>query len=180
MSRIAALLLLVSTSACTFSSQAVEPTADPALAVFHGRAMVTHSGPRSGSDLRVSCGSGIERRGEYFAIDNGYPAPFAAAIAGDFKPQAMQVIVFGGTIADTSPGAWVRSDLIGGRHAEVATLVLENEETEPVLGFSVIPMDLMTGAPTVTIEAAAVDAEGHELRTGYPRVGTATALCSLS
>ena len=89
----------------------------------------------------------------------------------------MQVIVFGGTIADTGPGTMVRSDQIGGRHVEVATLVLEGDEAEAQLDFSVIPMSLMGGAGTVTIEAAAVDAKGRELRTGYPLIGTARTLC---
>lgn len=177
MSRLALLLLPFALSACVFGGRATEPTSDPVLAVFHSGALVTHSGPRSNTDVRVTCGSGLQRQGEVFAVDHGFPAPFAAAIAGAFEPQAMQVIVFGGTIADTGPGTMVRSDQIGGRHVEVATLVLEGDEAEAQLDFSVIPMSLMGGAGTVTIEAAAVDAKGRELRTGYPLIGTARTLC---
>ncbi|MEM6746684.1 MAG: hypothetical protein AAF608_04615 [Pseudomonadota bacterium] len=180
MGRFAFFLLLFVAAACAFDNTATEPAQDPTLAVFHGRTLVTHSGPRSDSELRVACGSGIVRRGEVFAVDHGFPAPFAAAIAGDFQPQAMQVIVFGGTFADTGPGTQIRSSLISGRHVEIATLVLGDEEAQPLLDFSVIPMSLMGGAGTVTIEAAAVDADGRELRTGYPLVGTATALCGVS
>ncbi|MEO1041774.1 MAG: hypothetical protein AAFX52_05755 [Pseudomonadota bacterium] len=177
MSRITTFLLTLLTTACIFGAKE-PPAPEPTLAILHGGALVTDSkGPRSPQEVRVACASGEKKRGDVFAVDRGFPAPFRAVTAGGFQAEAMQVIVFGGTIADTGPQTLVRGDQINGRHVEIATLLLDNQETKPVLDFSVIPLSLMGGAGTVTIEAAAIDSRGQELRTGYPLVGTAASLC---
>ncbi|MCQ8185256.1 hypothetical protein [Parvularcula maris] len=153
----------------------------PLVRITHEGEVVSHSEPEERVARAVTCAYGRVREGDIYPVPGGFPAVVEAQFVDRFGVGSTEVTVFGGSLTEV-PDDWnVRTTVVDGQYAEVASRRYRG------LGFglgvkkvrfAVMPVaGSRDGQSTVKLTASAADRKGRIARTTTPVMASPEVLC---
>jgi hypothetical protein len=153
----------------------------PLVRITHEGEVVSHSEPEERVARAVTCAYGRIREGDIYPVPGGFPAVVEAEFVDRFGLESTEITIFGGSFTDT-PRDWdVRTTVIDGQYAEVASrhyrglgLGLGVKDVR----LAVVPVAGSRGGQnTIKLTASAADRKGRIARTTTPLMASPEVLC---